>query len=44
MITTTVIRIGAATAPKMICPWVGVDVSTANKIIVITLSVKQNKG
>lgn len=44
MITKTMIRIGAATASKMFCPWVGVDVSTANEIVVITLCVKQNKG
>ena len=37
MITKTVIRIGAATTPRMFCPWVGVDVSSANKIVVITL-------
>ena len=36
-INKSVIRIGAATALGIFCPWVGVDVSTANKIVVITL-------
>lgn len=36
-INKSVIRIGAATVLGMFCPWVGVDVSTANKILVITL-------
>ena len=42
-INKSVIRIGAATALGMFCPWVGVDVSTANKILVITLCKNENK-
>ena len=42
-INKTVIRIVAATALGMFCPWVGVDVSTANKILVITLCKNENK-